>query len=217
VARQTRHTYALRKRDFKQHIVILIGVPINKTDAASATTPFKKQPNSASRKELHALFNSGLVLDKGNPARIDLPTRTLQHYLEELRKENLIILTENDRYELTELGKERLSFLMRLHSDTFGKVPIVDPLGISFGLVWDKNGKVKYVDILMRVSRPDVVQAMEEAISKRKFSENEKVLGRILCTVILWDLKGVLPRLADVTEGHEDVLLQILGKLPYMN
>jgi hypothetical protein len=190
------------------------------------TTPngqkVQKNANIASIEEIDDFFKSGQVTDKGRPLK-SVRRRKLYRYLEELvgDKEKLVQRIPDQRgfYKLTELGLKKLSLISRLY-EASEKVPLVDPLSINFGLGRDEQGRTAYADILIRVTRPDVVQIIEEAMTKNKISTNEisaneKMLGNILCTVIMWDLKGIFSRINGMMEGNEDLLSRLIDKLPF--
>jgi hypothetical protein len=224
MTQQTRHVSDLRKRDFKQLILFCIGSPETRKIPNGP-----KNANIVHFNEIDDFFKSGHVTDKGLPLarpktkREELVRRRkLYRYLEELvEKEKLVQRVPDQRgfYKLTELGLKKLTLISQLYG-TSEKIPLVDPLSIHFGLGMDEQGRTAYADILIRVSRPDVVQTIEEAMTKNKISTNdistnEKMLGNILCTVIMWDLKGVLSRLGGMWEGNEDVLSRLIDKLPF--
>jgi DNA-binding PadR family transcriptional regulator len=194
---QAHDDVTLRKNDFEQVIVRFIG---------------SQKGSMAQFEEIRSLFKNGPVIDKGIPAKA-MARQTLYNYLNNLKNKGFVepvprneVQGQRGFYRLTQKGMKRLAVINALWCELPG--PLVVPLDMFFGLDRDVQGRAIDARILLRIARPDVVQAIEEVITKRRTMKGEKMLGSLLCTLIMWDFKGILSKMSVMLEGKEDLVLQ---------
>jgi hypothetical protein len=171
----------------------------------------KAKDFQASTNEILRLLNSNLASDGDH--RLKMPRRTLHNYLEELRAEHCIQQLKKGLYVLTETGMKKWT-LFNLLLRAGNTLVTQEPVGTFFSFGPKKEGQSKYVDILIRVQDRELVKAINDAVAEQKVSENEKELGRILSTVIMWYTSGISSRIKSLIDSNEEVFLDLMKNLP---
>jgi hypothetical protein len=213
MAHQPRYVRSLRKRDAKELIIWLIGCHASKTiQGPDGPMSIKAEDFQASTNEILRFLNSNLVSD-GNH-RLSIPRRTLHNYLEELDGEYCIQQPEKGLYVLTDTGMKKWA-LINLISKARNTLLTQEPIGTFFAFGPKEDGQTKYVDIVIRIQDLDLVKILRDAVAEQRISENEKELGRLLSTVIMWYTSGIFSRINSLIDGHEDVFLDLMKNLPF--
>jgi hypothetical protein len=213
MAQSSRHISALRKRDTKALIVCFIGWH-STVQGPNGLIKVKDVDFEASREEIKGFIEGRNNLVTCNGHKLTIPRRTLYRYLEELRNEALVEQPRRGAYRLTPKGMKQkdLTDLLNRARNTIPHTE--ETLGTFFALGPKERGQIKFIDIVMRVQDPDLIKTIEKCIAENKVPENDVELGQLLSTVIMWHFSGVSSRIWNLLEGKEDIIADIMNKLP---
>jgi len=227
---QTRRIQKQRKDEIKDYILSFINYTEYVTGSTKPSEPSKRiqakgkdfqasfreieeffiQRQKRRNKKKYKLHKHSYITDRKG-RKLSIGWRTLYRYIKELLNEGFIEEIESGVYRLTGDGIERCSLINALTTISEYIIP-EPPLGTFFqrSRARDKEGRTKYIDIIIRVTSPDVIRTIEKAYYEDKAPGDPNELGYAISNLIILYFRGIFQRIPELAMGKEAVLLEFV-------